>query len=85
MLAAAGTHLSPRNHPDTLAAHIEFPSRSTPGAAIVKIEDVKLSGQLSILHLTLWQGGLLPQAPWITPNASRRIVLAYTTHANLRT
>lgn len=49
------------------------------------IEDVKLSRRLSILHLTLWQGGLLPQTPWITPSVSRRVVLAYATYTNLRT
>lgn len=88
MLAAARAHLAPRDQPDTLTAHFEYPSRTQPGPAVVKVEDVKISGQLSTLHLTLWQGGLLDKAPWITPGAgggSRRIVLAYTTHANLRT
>lgn len=83
MLAAASAHLAPRGQPDTLTAHFEYPSRTSPGPAIVKIEDVKISGQLSTLHLTLWQGGLTQQSPWIT-SASRRIILAYTTHANLR-
>lgn len=85
MLAAASKHLFPCDQPDTLTAHFEYPSRSSPGTAIVKVEDVKLGGQLSTLHLTLWQGGLASQAPWITPGVSRRIVLAYTTHTNLRT
>lgn len=85
MLAAASKHLASRNQPDTLTAHFEYPSRTSPGPALVIIEDVKLAGQLSTLHLSLWQGGLLPQAPWTTPNVSRRIVLAYTTHTNLRT
>lgn len=85
MLAAASEHLSSRDQPDTLTAHFEYPSRTSPGPAIVKIEDVKIrSGQLSTLHLTLWQGGLTEEAPWTTA-ASRRIILAYTTHTNLRT
>lgn len=84
MLAAASEHLSSRGQPDTLTAHFEYPSRTSPGPAIVKIEDVKLTGQLSTLHLTLWQGGLADRAPWTTP-ASRRIILAYTTHTSLRT
>ncbi|RYP49936.1 hypothetical protein DL768_004472 [Monosporascus sp. mg162] len=85
MLAAASAHLSPRGQPDTLTAHFEFPGRTAVGPAIVVVEDVKLTGQLSTLHLTLWQDGLLSQAPWVTPSVSRRAVLAYTTHTNLRT
>ncbi|KAJ0120880.1 hypothetical protein J7T55_015616 [Diaporthe amygdali] len=84
MLAAASTHLSLRDQPDTLTAHFEYPSRTNPGPAIVKVEDIKLSGQLSTLHLTLWQGGLVQKSPWITPT-SRRGVLAYSTHTNLST
>lgn len=88
MLAAARAHLAPRDQPDTLTAHFEYPSRTSPGPAVVKIEDVKIAGQLSTLHLTLWQGGLVDKAPWITTagsGASRRIILAYSTHTNLRT
>ncbi|RYP35916.1 hypothetical protein DL767_003605 [Monosporascus sp. MG133] len=85
MLAAASAHLSPRGQPDTLTAHFEYPDRTAVGPAIVVVEDVKLTGQLSTLHLTLWQDGLLSQAPWVTPSVSRRVVLAYTTHTNLRT
>ncbi|PQE25374.1 thioesterase family protein [Rutstroemia sp. NJR-2017a BBW] len=85
MLAAASTHLSSRDQPDTLTAHFEYPSRSVVGPAIVIIEDVKLGGQVSTLHLTLWQDGLLEQAPWITPSVSRRTILAYTSHTNLHT
>lgn len=84
MLAAAREHLLPRGQPDALTAHFEYPSRAGPGPAVVKVEDVKLrDGQLSTLHLALWQGGLLQQAPW-TSASSRRIILAYTTHTNLR-
>ncbi|KAG6357473.1 hypothetical protein INS49_013350 [Diaporthe citri] len=89
MLAAAREHLAPRDQPDTLTAHFEYPSRTQPGPAVVKVEDVKIAGQLSTLHLTLWQGGLVGKAPWITTGggagASRRIILAYSTHTNLRT
>ncbi|POS72542.1 hypothetical protein DHEL01_v209057 [Diaporthe helianthi] len=84
MLSAASEHLSSRDQRDTLTAHFEFPSRTSPGPAILKVEDVKISGQLSTLHLTLWQGGLVQQSPWTT-ESSRRIILAYTTHTNLRT
>ncbi|KAI0812892.1 thioesterase family protein [Xylaria sp. FL0064] len=86
MLAAANAHLAPRDQPDALTAHFEYPAKASPGPAIVIIEDVKLGrSQLSTLHLTLWQGGLQSRKPWITPSVSRRITLAYTTHADLRT
>ncbi|KAI1100597.1 thioesterase family protein [Jackrogersella minutella] len=84
ILGAATEYLSSRGQPDALTAHFEFPNRTIVGPAIVMIEDVKPGRQLSILHLSLWQGGLLPQAPWATP-ASRRKVLAYATFTNLRT
>lgn len=84
MLAAASAHLSSRGQRDTLTAHFEYPNRTAVGCAIVVVEDIKLNGQLSTLHLTLWQGGLLSQAPWVTLS-SRRTVLAYTTHTDLRT
>lgn len=45
---------------------------------------MKLGRQLSTVHLTLWQGGLLAAAPWITPSVSRRTVLAYATHTRLQ-
>ncbi|KAK5992614.1 Thioesterase-like protein TwmA [Cladobotryum mycophilum] len=85
MLAAASAHLSSRDQPDTLTAHFEYPNRTSAGPAVVVIEDVKLGKQVSTLHLTLWQGGLLDKAPWITPSVSRRTVLAYANHINLRT
>lgn len=85
MLAAARAHLLSRGRTDALTAHFEFPHRTTPGPAVVVVEEVKLSRKLSTLHLTLWQDGLLPHAPWITPSVSRRAVLAYATLADLRT
>ncbi|KAK6071845.1 hypothetical protein SCUP515_07629 [Seiridium cupressi] len=85
MLAAASAHLSSRRQADLLTAHFEFPSRTSIGAAVVAIENVKLGQQISILHLTLWQGGLLSQAPWVTPSVSRRSILGYVNFANLRT
>ncbi|KAL9619768.1 MAG: hypothetical protein Q9160_005604 [Pyrenula sp. 1 TL-2023] len=85
MLAAARAHLSSHGQPDTLTAHFEYPRQTTAGAAIVAVEDIKLSSRLSTLHLTLWQGSFLADAPWIDRSVSRRTVLAYTTHTNLRT
>lgn len=85
MLAAARVHLASRDQLDTLTAHFEYPGRTAPGPAVVVVEDVKLGRQVSTLHLTLWQGGLLSASPWIAPAVSRRTVLAYTTHTNQRT
>ncbi|KAF3762471.1 hypothetical protein M406DRAFT_45714 [Cryphonectria parasitica EP155] len=85
ILSAARAHLESRDQPDALAAHFEFPRRTTAGPAIITIEEVKLGAQLSTLHLTLWQDGLIQQAPWTTANVSRRCVLAYATQMNQRT
>ncbi|KAL7626136.1 hypothetical protein AAE478_002906 [Parahypoxylon ruwenzoriense] len=83
MLAAGSAHLTSRGHPYMLTAYFEYHGQTTPGTAIVTIEDMKLSQRLSALHLTLWQGGLLSQAPWTTPSVSRRVVLAFTTYTNI--
>ncbi|KAJ8133429.1 hypothetical protein O1611_g196 [Lasiodiplodia mahajangana] len=84
LIAAGNAHLSSRGQPDMLTAHFEFPAQTTAEPAIIVIEDVKLSRRLSTLHMTLWQGGLLPHAPWITPSVSRRAVLTYATFTDLR-
>ncbi|KAI1774200.1 thioesterase family protein [Hypoxylon cercidicola] len=85
MLAAASTHLSERDQRDMLTVHFEYPSQAISGPAIVVVEDVKLSRRYSTVHLTLWQGGLVPQAPWITPSVSRRVVIALANYTNLQT
>ncbi|KAK8073151.1 hypothetical protein PG996_006499 [Apiospora saccharicola] len=85
MLAAARVHLTPRGQPDALTAHFEFLNRTFAGPAVISVDEVNMGQQLSRLHLTLWQGHLLSQAPWIDPKSSRRTVLAYTTHTNLQT
>ncbi|KAI3337159.1 thioesterase family protein [Xylariaceae sp. AK1471] len=84
LIVAGNAHLSSRGQPDLLTAHFEFLAQTTAEPAIIVVEDVKLSRRLSTLHLTLWQGGLLPHAPWITPSVSRRAVLTYATFTNLR-
>ncbi|KAK6829900.1 hypothetical protein PG989_010562 [Apiospora arundinis] len=84
MLAAASTHLTSCGQPDTLTAHFEFPNRTSAGPAVISVEEVRIGQQLSRLHLTLWQGDLLPQTPWISPSLSHRTVLAYSTHTDLR-
>ncbi|KAI0439235.1 thioesterase family protein [Xylaria telfairii] len=83
MLAAASDHMASQGQPDVFTAHFEYLNRTSNGPAIVIIEDVKLTGQISILQLTLWQGGLKPSAPWITPSVSQRTVLAYARFTDL--
>ncbi|EFY88338.1 thioesterase family protein [Metarhizium acridum CQMa 102] len=85
MLVAANRHLASRGQSDTFTAHFEYPNRTSSGPAVVIIDEVKLGRTLSTLHLTLWQGDLLANAPWVNTSASRRTVLGYTTHANLST
>ncbi|KAI0152993.1 thioesterase family protein [Xylariaceae sp. FL1272] len=86
MLAAANAHLASRGQPDTLTAHFEYPARISPGPAMITIEDIKIGHSLlCTLHLTMWQHGLQPQKPWIAPQVSQRVILAYSTHTNLRT
>jgi hypothetical protein len=68
-----------------VTAHFEYPNRTSAGPAIVVVDEVKLGRALSILQLTLWQGELLDHAPWFNKSASRRTVLAYTTHTNWST
>ncbi|KID97175.1 thioesterase family protein, partial [Metarhizium majus ARSEF 297] len=83
MLIAANRHLASRGQSDTFTAHFEYPNRTSSGPAVVVIDEVKLGRTLSTLHLTLWQGDLLANAPWVNTSASRRTVLGYTTHTNL--
>ena len=75
--------MTPRDQPDSLAAHFEFLNRAEAGPAVIIIEDVKLGRQLSTLHVSLYQHDLLPQAPWVTQGSSRKVVVGYITCTNL--
>ncbi|KAG5927564.1 hypothetical protein E4U53_002846 [Claviceps sorghi] len=94
MLATANAHmrrLSSHGQPDTLTAHFEYIRKTAPGPGTVVIDEVKRGQQVSVLHLTLWQGegeeeeeeSVLDRAPWFVASSSRRKVLAYTTHVDL--
>ncbi|OIW22529.1 hypothetical protein CONLIGDRAFT_222272 [Coniochaeta ligniaria NRRL 30616] len=83
LLQAAHNHLSPRKQPDTVTVHFEFLNRTEPGPAVIVVEDVKLGRTLSVLHLTLYQRGLLSHAPWITPGTSRKELVAYVTNGDI--
>ena len=82
-MQAAEKHLKKRGQTDTLTAHFEYLSRTETGPAVLVVEDVKIGRQLSVLHITLYQQGLLPQAPWITQGSSRKEVVAYISNTDL--
>ncbi|KAI0400448.1 thioesterase-like superfamily-domain-containing protein [Xylaria palmicola] len=83
LLEAVREYMKPRNQPDAVYAHFEFLDRSEPGPALVLIEDVKLGQQISTLHVTMYQRGLLTGAPWVTPKVSRKKIVAYVTCTDL--
>ena len=85
LLQAAHLHLSPRKQPDTVTVHFEFVNPTEVGPAVITAEEVKLGRTLSVLHVTLYQRGLLPHAPWITPGTSRKEIVAYVTNGNIAT
>lgn len=46
------------------------------------VEDVKPGRGVSVVHVTLYQGELLPQRPWVSPKSKKRAV-AYITNSLL--
>lgn len=90
-LRVAREHLTPRNQPDTIAAHWEFLSRTVSGRAILVVEEVKPGRSMTVLHVSLYQTGLLPQAPWISSGTvngrakSEKVVVAYLTNRSIAT
>ncbi|KAK5655630.1 hypothetical protein OQA88_5561 [Cercophora sp. LCS_1] len=83
LVRAASLHLGPKGQPHPLASHFEFISRTEVGLAIIVVEVVKPGRALSTVHVTLYQGSLLPSAPWFTPGKSRKQLTAYLTMSNL--
>ncbi|KAK4183774.1 thioesterase-like superfamily-domain-containing protein [Podospora australis] len=83
LLEAARLHLASRGQPDPMTAHFQFINRTEVGPAVIIISDVKPGRQLSVVHLTLYQRGLLYQAPWITKESTRIEIVAYLTMTNL--
>ncbi|PON27702.1 hypothetical protein TGAM01_v203469 [Trichoderma gamsii] len=88
-LRAAREYLTPRNQPDTIAAHWEFLSRTVSGRAILVVEEVKPGRSMTVIHVSLYQTGLLPQAPWISSGTangrakSEKVVVAYLTNRSI--
>ncbi|KAF4458084.1 hypothetical protein F53441_92 [Fusarium austroafricanum] len=81
-LRAASTYLAPHNHPDTFAAHWHFLNATYIGPAVLVVEEVRRGRALSILHITLYQGDLLSESPWISKNSKKKIA-AYVTNTSL--
>jgi len=67
-----------------LIAHFEFLGRTEVGPAVINVEVVKPGRNLSTVHVTLYQDGLLPNAPWVTLGSSRKLLVAYMTMADVR-
>ncbi|KAI3325957.1 hypothetical protein HD806DRAFT_520675 [Xylariaceae sp. AK1471] len=84
LLEAVSEHMRSRKQPDALCAHIEFLDRTLSGAAAILVKEVKLGRQLSTVHVTLYQNGLLTEAPWVTKGVSIRKLLAYVTCFNVQ-
>lgn len=80
-LRVAHAHLAAKGHPDTLLGHWEFLGRTKAAPAVFVVQEVKLGRAMSVLHIGLYQDGLLPEAPWISPTAKTE-VLAYVTNGN---
>ncbi|KAL6863703.1 thioesterase-like superfamily domain-containing protein [Trichoderma novae-zelandiae] len=86
-LRVAKEYLTPRNQPDTIAAHWEFLNRTISGPAILAVEEAKPGRSISVLHVSLYQGNLVPQAPWISTGGgkqkSEKVVVAYLTNRSI--
>ncbi|KAH7161721.1 thioesterase-like superfamily-domain-containing protein [Dactylonectria macrodidyma] len=81
-LRVASAYLSPRNQPDPIAAHWQFLNATHQGRAILVVEDTKPGRGTSVVHVTLYQGELLSQSPWVSPKSKKRAV-AYITNSRL--
>ncbi|KAK4645183.1 hypothetical protein QC761_000690 [Podospora bellae-mahoneyi] len=83
LLEAARLHLASKHQKDAMTSHFQFLNRTEVGPAIIIISETKPGRQFSMLHLTLYQRGLLDQAPWITKGTSRAEITAYLTMTDL--
>ncbi|KAF2749928.1 hypothetical protein M011DRAFT_517790 [Sporormia fimetaria CBS 119925] len=64
------TTLAKQNQPHTIAMHVEFLRRTQAGPATIKVDNVKLGRQTSIVHVHLSQEG-------------REEIVAYVTNSNI--
>ncbi|KAL7914222.1 thioesterase-like superfamily domain-containing protein [Trichoderma velutinum] len=88
-LRVAKEYLAHKNLTDTITAHWEFLNRTISGPAVLVVEEVKPGRSISVLHITLYQGNLPSQAPWISTGSqpgtpkSERVVAAYLTNRSI--
>ncbi|KAL7941178.1 thioesterase-like superfamily domain-containing protein [Trichoderma barbatum] len=88
-LRVAKEYLAHKNQPDTITAHWEFLNRTISGPAFLVVEEAKAGRSISVLHISLYQGHLLAEEPWILTDAqpgkpkSDRAVVAYLTNRSI--
>ncbi|KAM5356822.1 hypothetical protein ACJ41O_003468 [Fusarium nematophilum] len=81
-LRVASAYLAPRNQPDPFAAHWQFLNMTHAGPAVLVVEEAKTGRGMSVVHISLYQGGLTSQSPWISEKSKKRTV-AYITNTLL--
>lgn len=81
-LTVAAAHAGPWGHPDIISARWDFLNRTQSGSALLVIDETKLGREMSVLHITLYQDGVLNAAPWVA-QSTRRLVVASVTCTKL--
>ena len=74
--------MAPRKQSDPIAAQWQFLNKTDVGPGIFVVKEVKLGRVISVLHITLYQGNLLQESPWISETSSARVV-GYFTNGSL--
>ncbi|PHH81357.1 hypothetical protein CDD82_970 [Ophiocordyceps australis] len=77
-LRAARQHAALLGQPDAIAVHWQFLAKTRAGRAVLRIDEVRRSKAMSVLHVSLFQGKLQQQAPWVS-GSSEACVVAYIT------
>ncbi|KAL4726624.1 hypothetical protein ACLX1H_005512 [Fusarium chlamydosporum] len=73
-LRVASQYLASSNQPDTFAANWHFLNATYVGPAVLVVEEARKGRALSIIHITLYQEGILSQSPWISEKSKKKIV-----------
>lgn len=74
--------MAPRNQKDPIAAQWQFLNRTDKGPAIFVVKEAKLGRATSVVHITLYQGNLLQQHPWVSEKSTANVV-GYITNGSL--
>ncbi|PHH62302.1 hypothetical protein CDD81_7290 [Ophiocordyceps australis] len=77
-LRAAREHATSFGQPDAIAVHWQFLSKTAAGRAVLRIDEVRKGRAMSVLHVSLFQGKLPSEAPWVSPS-TEPCVVAYIT------